>query len=153
MSYHQSSRGIAAWKYFPWTNWANGRDNGQLKRVTYNKQRNNTILRVAFHSTLAMYNKERCSEWYITFSGKECTQPDHISTSIMKHLDRDGWHGLPTQLSGFCNATSSYFPQGPVVISVHVRACPSSRAGDAHTGYWDWGEKVTSSLVVEEYCS
>ena len=153
MSFHQSCRGIAAWKYFPWSNWADNKDNGHLKSVTYHKQRNDTILRVAFHSTLAMYDNARCTEWYIKFSGKECTQPAPISTSIIKSSDQNGWHVRPAELNGFCNATSSYFPQGPVVISVHVRACPSSRAGHAYTGFWGWGDKVTSSLVVEEYCS
>ena len=86
------------------------------------------------------------------FSGEECTRPAPISTSILKGNDGNNWHARPAELNGFCNATSSYFPQGPVVISVHVRGC-SSYAGDAYTGYWGFGETLTSSLVVEEYCS
>ena len=66
----QRCDGIAAWKYYPWVDWRDGGENKELRRVTYNKTRNDTILRVAFHSTLAQYHHGGCGVWYIKFSGR-----------------------------------------------------------------------------------
>ena len=103
-----SCQGIAAWRYYPWVNWPSDTDNGQLRSVTYKKQRNDTILRVTFHSTLSQYNHDGCSQWYIQFGGQDCTQPAPISTSIYTaHTDiSNSWNRAPAEVSGFCNATS-----------------------------------------------
>ena len=149
----QRCDGIAAWKYYPWVNWRDGGENKELRRVTYNKTRNDIILRVAFHSTLAQLFNDQCGEWFIKFSGNECTQPAPIVTSL--YSTGNQWLTTPTELSGFCNATStSSISPGPVVISVHVRNCQSSNP-NVFTGSHISGlrkPKATSFLVVEEYC-
>ena len=149
----QRCHGVAAWKYYSWANWADGGENKELRKVTYNKQRNDTVLRVAFHSALGQYRSGRCSEWLVKFSGEECSKPAPIVTGI--YQSNSGWTQTPAEVSGFCNATSSSFIfSGPLEISVHVRNCQDS-SPDAYTGASINGSKkprVTSSLVVEEYC-
>ena len=150
----QRCNGIAAWKYFPWYNWYDHYENKELKRVAYNKTRNDTILRVAFHSTLAQFLHAGCGVWYIKFSGNECTQPAPIRTTVYADHSNgaSGWTTIPTELSGFCDATSaSSIKTGPVVISVHVRKC-SSAGANVYTGRLGSGSAVTSFITVEEYC-
>ena len=75
--------------------------------VVFTKARSDTILRAAFHSTLAdggrAYGGE-CSEWFITFNGKECTSPAPITTSRHKYgygrYGHDGWLTVPGQVGG-----------------------------------------------------
>ena len=149
-----SCHGIAAWRYYPWVNWHSGTDNGQLRSVMYKKQRNDTILRVAFHSTLAQYRHSGCSQWYIQFGGQDCTQPAPITTSIYTdHSDGSNSNNrVPAEVSGFCNATSSgKLSPANLQISVHVKKCQGRSSGDAVTGtnFGQW----TSYLLVEEYCA
>ena len=120
----QGCNGIAAWKHYSFSSWQDGGENKELKRVTYNKTRNDTILRVAFHTTLAQHNNDGCGEWYIEFSGNECTQPAPITPSVFTYHSSSSrvWTTIPAELSGFCNAMSSpSISTGTVVISVHVR--------------------------------
>ena len=146
--------GIAAWRYYPWVNWFNTADSGLLRSVTYKKQRNDTILRVTFHSTLAQWYNGGCSQWYIQFGGQDCTQPAPITTSIYTDHN-DGSHSnnrAPAEVSGFCNATSSgKLSPGNIQVSLHVKKCQSVSRGDAVTGtnFGQW----TSYLLVEEYCA
>ena len=153
----QGCNGIAAWKHYVFSSWQDSGENKELQRVTYNKTRNDTILRVAFHTTLAQNRHGGCGEWYVKFSGNECTQPAPITTSVYTdHGNRIGsWMTIPAELSGFCNGTSSSsISTGPVVISVHVRNCHSSSFSTAvFTGERINGKaKVTSYFLVEEYC-
>ena len=148
----QTCHGIAAWRYYPWVNWVSGTDNGQLRSVTYKKQRNNTMLRVTFHSTLSQYNHNGCSQWYIQFGGQDCTQPAPITTSIYRYNgDSSGsWYRPPSEVSGFCNATSSgKLSPGNIQVSVHVKPC-IHYTGEAYTG--TGAGQWTSYLLVEEYC-
>ena len=148
----QTCHGIAAWRYYPWVNWQSNTDNGQLRSVTYIKQRNDTILRVTFHSTLSQYNHQGCSQWYIQFGGQDCTQPAPITTSIYKYHS-DGSHSTnsaPSEVSGFCNATSSgKLSPGNIQVSVHVKHCIHN-TGDALTGALE--DQCTSYMLIEEYC-
>ena len=149
-----SCHGIAAWRYYPWVNWDSGTDNGQLRSVTYKKQRNDTILRVTFHSTLSQYRHGGCSQWYIQFGGQDCTQPAPITTSIYT-LHSDSSHSsnrAPAEVSGFCNKTSNgKLSSGNIQVSVHVKKCQGFSVGNAltGTGVGQW----TSYLLVEEYCA
>ena len=148
-----SCHGISAWRYYPWVNLYINTDNGQLRSVTYKKQRNDTMLRVTFHSTLSQYNHNQCSQWYIQFGGQDCTQPAPITTSIYTyHSDSSGsWNRAPAEVSGFCNATSrGKLSPGNIQVSVHVKKCQGYN-GDAltGTGVGQW----TSYLLVEEYCA
>ena len=148
-----SCHGIAAWRYYPWVNWWSDTNNGQLRSVTYKKQRNDTILRVTFHSTLSQYIHQGCSQWYIQFGGQDCTQPAPITTSIYTdHSDSSGsYNTAPAEVSGFCKATSrGKLSPGNVQVSVHVKKC-QGRSALAITGtsVGQW----TSYLLVEEYCA
>ena len=148
-----SCHGIAAWRYYPWVNWVSVTDNGQLRSVTYKKQRNDTILRVTFHSTLAQYYNQGCSQWYIQFGGQNCTQPAPITTSIYtSHSDSSHSSNVaPAEVSGFCNKTSSgKLSPGSIQISVHVKKCQGlSSNAQTGTSAGQW----TSYLLVEEYCA
>ena len=130
-------------------NWRNAAQRGQLRTVTYNKTRNDTILRVEFHSTLTQTSNGKCSTWYIQFDGVKCTQPAPIQTGIYKAGST--WQIAPAELSGFCRSTSrGELSRGNIQISVHVTDNCSS--GDSHTGQYSSFE-VTSYLLVEEYCN
>ena len=145
--------GIAAWRYYPWVNWYSGTDNGQLRSVMYEKLRNDTILRVTFHSTLSQYRSGDCSQWYIQFGGQDCTQPAPVTTSIYTdHSDGSGsWNRSPAEVGGFCNSTSTgKLSPGNIEISVHVKTCVNYNA-DAFTG--TAAGHYTSYLLVEEYCT
>ena len=131
-------------------NWNNNDDNGQLKSVTYNKTRNDTILRVEFHSTLGQYHSTKCSTWYIQFDGVKCSQPAPIQTGIYKD-GQSSWNITPAEVSGFCRSTSrGELLKGNIQISVHVKNSCSS-GGDSYTGKIS-SNHVTSYLLVEEYC-
>ena len=137
--------------------------------VVFTKARSDTILRAAFHSTLAdggrAYGGE-CSEWFITFNGKECTSPAPITTSRHKYgygrYGHDGWLTVPGQVGGFCRGTRREFlAAGNISIGVSARPC--YRIGFPFTGpgpkpsyerlVGSVRAETTSSIVVEEYCN
>ena len=134
----QTCHGIAAWRYYPWVNWQTSTDNGQLRSVTYIKQRNDTILRVTFHSTLSQYNHQGCSQWYIQFGGQDCTQPAPITTSIYKYHS-DSSHSTnmaPAEVSGFysCNlSTPACNASG--LQTFHPKLCEASSVVEKRTGH------------------
>ena len=146
------------WKEKSWR-WGSTRDSGQLESISYTKQRADTTLRVSFYTTMAQSEPvDGCTEWYLLFNNKQCTNPNPISTSIIKHrMDRKKeakvWYVVPAVLTGYCEGTSKDpFRQGSTItISAHLRSC-SSTTGDAHTGKPHVGN-VTTSFVVEEYCT
>ena len=149
----QECKGVSSWRYYPWANWGDSKDNGQLKTVTYKKLRNDTILRVTFHSAFSQYNHAKCTEYYIKFGGHECSDPAPIINTL--YLQNYGGSTIgrsyPSQISGFCNATSAgKILAGNVQISAHVKMACSG--GSAYTGKFSSG-RVTSYLLVEEYCS
>ena len=149
-----SCHGVAAWRYYPWVNWWSDTDNGQLRSVTYKKQRNDTILRVTFHSTLAQWKHDGCSQWYIQFGGQDCTQPAPITSSIYTSRSdySDSWNRAPAEVSGFCNTTSGgKLSSGNIQVSVHVKLCQGHSLGNALTGTGTG--QFTSYLLVEEYCA
>ena len=157
----QSCVGIAKWQYFPCVKCATRQDSGMIRTITYQKARNDTILRVAFNSPLATGNNVGCNEWYIKFNGNECNLPAPISSSLTTITNQPAhpyhWTLTPAEISGFCSSTSSgTLTPGAVEISVHVRSCRlDSWIGDAHTGpaiFDDGVAPTTSSIVVEEYC-
>ena len=150
----QECKGVSSWRYYPWANWEDGKDNGQLKAVTYKKLRNDTILRVTFHSAFASAIHRKCSEYYIKFGGHECSDPAPIVNTlyITTYSANSGyWRSYPSQISGFCSGTSAgKLLAGNVQVSAHVKM--SCSGGNAYTGKQSSG-RVTSYLLVEEYCS
>ena len=148
----QTCEGVFSWRYYPWVDWKDDSDNGQLKTVTYKKLRNDTILRVTFHSAFSQYSHGKCSEYHIQFGGHECTQPAIIVNTL--HIDNYAssgqWQSIPAEVSGFCNATSQgQLLPGNIQVSVHVKLACSG--GNAHTGKFYRG-RVTSYFLIEEYC-
>ena len=168
----QLCSGIQAWKYYPLEDWSDNRDNTALKDVPYEKKRNDTILRVSFHSNLAQGRNRGCSQWHIHFNGTDCTDPAPIVSTIYRLHNGSNltdvyfWNIAPAEITGFCNATEyvSLQPANTFLISVVVRPCSVrnvqlARAGDTHSGRPWQGSKVrtafgktTSSFLVEEYC-
>ena len=149
----QTCEGVSSWRYYPWTGWNSGIDKGEVKTVTYKKLRNDTILRVTFHSALAQNDNDKCSEYYIQFGGRDCSQPAPIvNTLFIQNYANSGlWHSIPAEVSGFCNATSQgRLLPGNIQVSVHVKQ--SCSGGDAYTGWIKSGSRVTSYLLIEEYC-
>ena len=149
--YWQKCEGVSSWRYHPWSGWYTGTNNGQLKTVTYKKLRNDTILRVTFHSAFAQYHHGRCSEYYIQFGGRDCSQPAPIATImyIQNYGGASLWHSIPAEVSGFCNATSEgQLLPGNIQVSVHIKDTCSG--GNAHTG--PVSGRMTSYLLIEEYC-
>ena len=150
----QECKGVSSWRYYPWANWVDHADNGQLKTVTYKKLRNDTILRVTFHSAFTQLYHDKCSEYYIKFGGRECSDPAPIANTLYISTyagSNTHWRSYPSQISGFCNATSEgKILAGNVQVSAHVKMACSG--GDAYTGKISSG-RVTSYLLVEEYCS
>ena len=121
--------------------------------MTYKKLRNDTILRVTFHSAFNQWSHAKCTEYYIKFGGRECSDPAPIVNTL--YMQNYGGGGLarsfPSETSGFCNATSAgKLLAGNVQVSAHVKTACSG--GNAHTGSLSHG-RVTSYLLVEEYCS
>ena len=150
----QTCEGVSSWRYYPWNGWHTGTDNGQLKTVVYKKLRNDTILRVTFHSAFGQYKSSKCSEYYIQFGGRDCSQPAPIETVmyINNYGGSNLWHSIPAEVSGFCNATSEgQLLPGNIQVSVHIKA--SCSGGDAYTGTGGLsGKSMTSYLLIEEYC-
>ena len=60
-------------------------DQGLLRLVTYNKQRPDTYLHVAFHTTLGESRAKGCSEWDIRFDGGKCTHPAPIRAAHFRY--------------------------------------------------------------------
>ena len=150
----QVCKGVSSWRYFPWANWRTDKDNGLLITVTYKKLRNDTILRVTFHSAFAQLDYQKCSEYYLKFGGHECSDPAPIANTlyITTYTGSNAYpRSYPSQISGFCNATSAgKLLAGNVQVSAHVKMACSG--GNAYTGKISSG-RVTSYLLVEEYCS
>ena len=145
-------QGVANWKYYPWANWADPTNNGVLKTVTFNKTRNDTILRVEFHTIMAQGTQGQGSEYSIQFGSQDCFLPAPIVTSIYNGYYGPGyWHSVPAELSGFCTSTADgLLKPGDIQISVHVKLTYSG-SGQTNTGKLDRGQ-ITSYLLVEEYC-
>ena len=150
----QTCEGVSSWRYYPWSGWASSTENGQLRSVTYKKLRNDTILRVTFHSAFGQYKSNECSEYYIQFGGRDCSQPARIETImfIQNYGGSSQWHSVPAEVSGFCNATSEgQLLPGNIQVSVHIK--DSCSGGDAYTGTASLsGHPMTSYLLIEEYC-
>ena len=135
-------------------NWGNVHDVTRLQLVTYNKQRQDTILRISFSSTLGQFFKRGCAQWFIRLNNQDCTDPAPI-VSLVYTAERpqNMWNIAPAVISGFCKSTrSGSFGTGNVRISVHVGSCDRFWHNDAHTGRPTDVGQVTSSLLVEEYC-
>ena len=155
-------RGIHAWNYFSWPNWRSWEDASTLLTVSYKKQRHDTYLRAAFHSSIGQYYHEGCSRWSIQFNGQDCTDPSPIASLVFNNgtARSNAWRIAPAEISGFCYSSSgrsTTFGVGNVSVSVHVGRCVLSKSktpmhGDAHTGTPVEVVQSTSSLVVEEYC-
>ena len=149
----QGCKGVSSWRYYPWANWRDTTNSGQLQTVTYKKLRNDTVLRVTFHSAFASAYHTRCSEYCIKFGGLECSDPAPIVNTLYteNYSTSAYWGSYPSQISGFCNGTSEgKILAGNVQVSAHVKLACSG--GDAYTGKISSG-RVTSYLLVEEYCS
>ena len=149
----QGCKGVSSWRYYPWANWRDNTDSGQLQTVTYKKLRNDTVLQVTFHSAFGSAYHAKCSEYYIKFGGLECSDPAPIVNTLYteKYSNSAYWGSYPSQISGFCNATSEgKLLAGNVQVSAHVELACSG--GNAYTGKYSSG-RVTSYLLVEEYCS
>ena len=148
----QKCGGVFSWRYYPWTGWSTHNDNGQLRSVTYKKLRNDTILRVTFHSAFAQRYHDKCSEYYIQFGGSECTQPAPIASTLLiqNYGGASLWQSVPAEVGGFCNATAEgQLLPGDIQVSVHVKQ--SCSGGDTFTGNINRG-RVTNYILIEEYC-
>ena len=153
----KTCRGIIAWKYYPRDSWYSVGNAVRLWSVTYNKQKRDTFLRVAFHSTLGEHSAFGCSQWYITFNGQTCKSPAPISSLVFTAERKNtSWTIAPAEISGFCSETrAGHITAGSLTISAHVASC--TQAGrmlpsNAHTGTPKSYLKSTSAMVVEEYC-
>ena len=92
-----------------------------------------------------------CSEYYIQFGGRDCSLPAPIVTNIYNGASGNYWESAPAELSGFCKSTTGgILAPGNIQISIHVNSRCGS--GNAYTGKLSTG-RVTSHLLVEEYCS
>ena len=150
----QVCRGIVAWKYYAWRNWSSEVDVGLLRAVQYDKQRQDTILRVSFYSTFGQYHKRSCGQWVIKFNHSNCIEPAPIVSLIYTAERPDHmWHIAPAEIGGFCKSTSSgTIGPGKVAITVLVQQCGQNVENNAHTGRPTGVGEATSSLLVEEYC-
>ena len=120
--------------------------------MTYNKTRNDTTLRVAFHTVMSQQNAGYCNEYSTQFGGKGCLNPAPIVNSLFNNDYRNLWHSVPAELSGFCKSTTDgMLTPGNIQISVHVNQPRSG--GVTRTGRIAGSPALTSYLLVEEYCS
>ena len=150
-------QGTAAWRVFPYQDFQSDKDNVTLMSATYEKRRTDTVLRVSFHSTLGQLLSGGCSNWFIQFDGHDCLQPAPLSTLIFNWRENKPesreWNIAPSELSGFCNATSQgLIVPGNIDISVHVKQCANSTRSDSHTGRPTNIGSVNTYMIVEEYC-
>ena len=133
---------------------------GLLRWVTYDKQRPDTYLRVAFHTTLAESKPKGCSQWDIRFDGGNCTQPAPINSVHFRHMDNVQnieWNIRPAVISGICLASSNgSIGSGIVNISVHVQKCTFAQNRQLFSYHSQTGSpndvESTSFLLIEEYC-
>ncbi|KAL9975777.1 hypothetical protein ACROYT_G012971 [Oculina patagonica] len=112
----------------------------------FQKQSDNTGLRVFFNGPLRIYNCNGCCKrWYFTFNGAECTAPDAIdgvvymatgaSPNAIKDLHR------VRMIEGVCEKVS----KGEVKVGFWVGNCAGYGAADAYTGW-----NSVSRIYVEE---
>ncbi|XP_078368057.1 collagen triple helix repeat-containing protein 1-like [Oculina patagonica] len=134
------------WKQCVFKNLNDGKDIGLIRECVFQKQSDNTGLRVFFNGPLRIYNCNGCCKrWYFTFNGAECTAPDAIdgvvymatgaSPNAIKDLHR------VRMIEGVCEKVS----KGEVKVGFWVGNCAGYGAADAYTGW-----NSVSRIYVEE---
>ena len=139
------NHGVVGWSSKAWRRNIDV-DNGELMRMSFNKRRSDTYLRLTWSSNLRQYKQQACSQWYFKINGKECTSPAPVDGNVYQEIAANTHrHGT---IVGVCRATSAgTFPSGSHQISMNVRGCPGWTVGDADTGW-----SSTTTMIVEELC-
>ena len=100
------------------------------------------MLKVSFHGTVRVHGDDKCTRWYFTFNGNECSGPMTIEAVVYN----DGSSGNPNlhhhrSFEGYCENIS----QGSVRVELWVGQCIGYTLGDAVTGW-----RSVSRIMIEE---
>ena len=100
---------------------------------------------------MRQWNTDKCSQWYFTIDGEQCTDPAPVNGILCYGGHRICFHRHST-IIGVCRRTDAGdIHAGTHQIAMHVGNCqfapPEFNGGDAHTGWLS-----TTTMLVEELC-
>ncbi|KAI0214899.1 hypothetical protein LSAT2_033084 [Lamellibrachia satsuma] len=124
------------------------RESGVLMECDFVKQRQNTVLRVAWNGDLRLIHTgskgASCRRWYFTLNGSECANPKPIDTQLHNNMKVINIHH-PNYVEGYCRG----LPAGNVHVVWSVGDCvnqnPHYDVGDSYTGWMS-----TVRITIEE---
>ncbi|KAK2174692.1 hypothetical protein NP493_783g00000 [Ridgeia piscesae] len=125
-----------------------GKENGEIMACDFVKQRDDTVLHVAWNGDLRLIHtgsrSASCRRWFFTLNGSECSDPYTIDTQLNNNQPSMNIH-RPSYVEGFCRGLSA----GNVHVVWNVGDCvnqnPSYNVGDSYTGWIS-----TVRIFVEE---
>ena len=94
----------------------------------------------------------RCSQWYFTIDGLECSNPQTINGIVESYVEMGRSHSELRQgtIIGVCRGTSvGYIISCSHQVAMNIRNNCNGRhpGGDGYTGW-----QSTTTLIVEELC-
>ncbi|KAI0229691.1 hypothetical protein LSAT2_019847 [Lamellibrachia satsuma] len=125
-----------------------GRESGVLMECNFVKQRDDTVLRVAWNGGLRLIHvgpkHASCRRWYFTLNGNECGDPKPIDAQLHNNVKNSNlFH--PYYVEGYCRGLLA----GDVRVEWNVGDCvnqnPLYDVGDSLTGWIS-----TVRITVEE---
>lgn len=127
--------------------------NDTVMDCTFTKQRNDTVLKIAWDGNIAVEGCiDCCMRWFLTVNGEECTDPGPIDGSIRQDLSSGVFTSQfdtrrPVTIAGICRGTSAaLLPSGTYTIGLIVRECQNFLGTfNVFTGY-----NSVSRFIIEE---
>lgn len=134
-------RQLANWKQCAWKS-ATDTDNGKIKECSFNKQHQNTALKVSYQGNIRLINSNgKCNRWYFKFNGKECSGPLPVDSVLYTYYSSTPNIHRPHFFEGFCEN----LPRGTVRVELWVGKCATWKVGNAYTGWVS-----VSRIMIEE---
>lgn len=109
-------------------------DDDDVQTCLFNKQQDETVLRVAWDGNIALDEcNQCCMRWFITIDGEECSNPGPIDAALSQNLNGDAYVlQRPASIVGICRGVGTggeFLDQGGHSVELRVGPCQSSGDG------------------------
>lgn len=132
------NRGLKDYKQCQWYAVNDDRNDGQIFTCSYNKLKDDSILRLTYNGDMRVVNGQ--CRWYLTINGRECVVPGQLDVRLYD-TNSDNNHRVST-ITGFCRENAAPILKGNQDIGLWVQG----QGGDCYTA-WGYGARIT----IEEY--
>ena len=120
---------------------------GQVATMSFNKTRDDTILKLSFFANMFIQGGSTTMRWYFLIDNQECTEPGKVEMTLQRSSHSQ--HYTPGQVLGLCQGTAAgRITQGQHRVAVNVsRASPGYGRPSTQTNWYS-----TEFIEIEVLC-